>query len=194
MAKISPHEVGIWLWAVTGGLILIALISSIISIYNMLIMLKYNVSKAWSNIDVLLKQRLDELEKLVDVCKTYMKYEQETLQKVISLRSLISNAGGVGERLQAEGALAGALKTLFAVAENYPDLKADNNFAQLRQRISYLENEIADRREFYNESVNLYNIKIAQIPAVLLARPLGYQPSPLFEIPEAERENPKLAF
>ena len=182
------------IWAVTGGLILIALIGSIISIYNMLIMLKYNVAKAWSNIDVLLKQRLDELEKLVDVCKTYMKYEQETLQKVISLRSLISNAGGVGERLQAEGALAGALKTLFAVAENYPDLKADNNFAQLRQRISYLENEIADRREFYNESVNLYNIKIAQIPTVLIARPLGYQPSPLFEIPEAERENPKLAF
>jgi len=182
------------IWTVTGGLILIALIGSIISIYNMLIMLKYNVAKAWSNIDVLLKQRLDELEKLVDVCKTYMKYEQETLQKVISLRSLISNAGGINERLQAEGAVAGALKTLFAVAENYPDLKADNNFAQLRQRISYLENEIADRREFYNESVNLYNIKIAQIPTVLLARPMGYQPSPLFEIPAAERENPKLAF
>ena len=181
-------------WAVTGGLILIALVGSIISIYNMLIMLKNNVAKAWSNIDVLLKQRLDELEKLVDVCKTYMKYEQETLQKVISLRSLISNAGGMDERLQAEGAVAGALKTLFAVAENYPDLKADNNFAQLRQRISYLENEIADRREFYNESVNLYNIKIAQIPTVLLARPMGYQPSPLFEIPETERENPKLAF
>ena len=182
------------IWAVTGGLILIALIGSIISIYNMLIMIKNNVAKAWSNIDVLLKQRMDELEKLVDVCKTYMKYEQETLQKVISLRSVISNAGGIGERLQAEGALAGALKTLFAVAENYPDLKADNNFAQLRQRISYLENEISDRREFYNESVNLYNIKIAQIPAVLIARPLGYQPSLLFEIPEAERENPKLAF
>ncbi len=182
------------IWAVTGGLILIALIGSIISIYNMLIMLKYNVAKAWSNIDVLLKQRLDELEKLVDVCKTYMKYEQETLQKVISLRSLISNAGGINERLQAEGALAGALKTLFAVAENYPDLKADNNFAQLRQRISSLENEIADRREFYNESVNLYNIKIAQIPTVLIARPLGYQPALLFEILEAERENPKLAF
>ena len=182
------------IWAVTGGLILVAVIGSIISVYNMLIMLKNNVAKAWSNIDVLLKQRLDELEKLVDVCKTYMKYEQETLQKVISLRSLISNAGGINERLQAEGALAGALKTLFAVAENYPDLKADNNFAQLRQRISYLENEIADRREFYNESVNLYNIKIAQIPTVLIARPLGYQPSLLFEIPEAERENPKLAF
>ena len=126
------------IWAVTGGLILIALVGSIISIYNMLIMLKYNVAKAWSNIDVLLKQRLDELEKLVDVCKTYMKYEQETLQKVISLRSLSSNADGVNERIQAEGALAGALKTLFAVAENYPDLNADNNFAQLRQRISYL--------------------------------------------------------
>jgi len=194
MTQHSEVKMAKIIWAVTGGLILIALIGSIISIYNMLIMIKYNVAKAWSNIDVLLKQRMDELEKLVDVCKTYMKYEQETLQKVISLRSIISHAGGVGERLQAEGALAGALKTLFAVAENYPDLKADNNFAQLRQRISALENEIADRREFYNESVNLYNIKIAQIPAVLLARPLGYQPALLFEIPEAERENPKLAF
>lgn len=181
-------------WAVIGVLILIALAGGLVSIYNMLIMLKNNVAKAWSNIDVLLKQRLDELEKLVDVCKAYMKYEQETLQKVISLRSVISNADGMGERLQAEGALAGALKSLFAVAENYPELKADNNFSQLRQRISYLENEIVDRREFYNESVNLYNIKIAQIPTVLLARPLGYQPSPLFEIPEAEKANPKLAF
>jgi len=181
-------------WLVTGGLILIALIAWVVGIYNLLITLKNNVARAWSNIEVLLKQRFDELPKLVEVCKAYMKYEQETLEKVIRLRSVVSGAQGMGERIAAENNLAGALKSLFAVAENYPDLKADQNFAQLRQRISALENEIADRREFYNESVNIYNIKIAQIPEVFLAGPLGYQPQPLFNIPEAERESPVLTF
>ncbi len=181
------------IWIVFVLLVLIALAGGLISIYNLLVMMKNNIARAWSNIDVLLKQRLDELEKLVDVCKAYMKYERETLEKVISLRSIISGAKGLEERLEAEGALGGVLKTLFAVAEKYPELKADNNFASLRQRISYLENEIADRREFYNETVNLYNIKIAQIPVVLLARPLGYKPAPLFVIPEEERVSPKLA-
>ncbi|MFH0797438.1 MAG: LemA family protein [Candidatus Omnitrophota bacterium] len=181
-------------WLVTGGLLFIALLGGFVSIYNLLVMLKNNVSRAWSNIDVLLKQRFDELPKLVEVCKSYMEYERETLEKVISLRSIVAGAQGMNERFKAEGQLAGALKTLFAVAENYPQLKADQNFAQLRERISALENEISDRREFYNESVNIYNIKIAQIPTVLLARMLGYQAMPLFQISETEKESPELAF
>ena len=172
----------------------VGIILYFVALYNGLIRLSRNVDKSWANIDVLLKQRHDEIPKLLKVCEGYMKYERETLEKITAARTACIQAKTVGESSQAEGDLARSLKTLFAVAENYPDLKADNNFAQLRQRISYLENEIADRREFYNESVNLYNIKIAQIPTVLIARPLGYQPSPLFEIPEAERENPKLAF
>ncbi|OPZ92864.1 MAG: LemA family protein [candidate division TA06 bacterium ADurb.Bin417] len=180
------------IWWVMGALLLIVLLAGWIGLYNMFILLKNNVARAWSNIDVLLKQRYDELPKLVEVCRSYMEYEKETLERVIRLRSVIGGASGLEERLKAEGELAGALKTLFAVSENYPQLKANENFEQLRQRISGLENEIADRREFYNESANLYNIKIAQIPDVLVARMMGCKPIPLFETAPEQRESSPL--
>jgi LemA protein len=144
-----------------------------IVIYNGLVNLKHNVAKAWSNIDVLLKQRHDELPKLVQICRQYMLHERDTLERVISARQAVSAAraaadvGGLGA---AETALRRGLGTLFAVAEAYPDLKADKNFKHLQERISALENAIADRREYYNESVNRNNTRIEQFPDVIIAR------------------------
>ena len=155
-----------------------------ISIYNHLVRLKHNVSKAWSNIDVLLKQRHDEIPKLVETCKQYMQYEQDTLEKVMQARAQVSQAResrditGLGI---AEGALRMGLGQLFALAEDYPELRANDNFQHLQNRISTLENTIADRREFYNESVNINNIGIEQFPDIIVARLLGFGPRDLLE-------------
>ena len=149
----------------------------------------HNVAKAWANIDVLLKQRHDELPKLVETCKQYMKFEQETLQKVMEARSRVFAArevqdiAGLG---QAEGALRATLGHLFALAEAYPDLKTNQSFQQLQARISSLENAIADRREFYNESVNLNNIGIEEFPDVLVARFFNFKPFQLLEFEQSE--------
>ena len=156
----------------------------IISIYNHLVRLKHNVSKAWSNIDVLLKQRHDEIPKLVETCKQYMKFEQDTLEKVMQARSRVSEARqnqdvpGLGA---AEGALRMGLGQLFALAEDYPELRANENFQHLQARISSLENTIADRREFYNESVNINNIGIETFPDLIVARLFGFGGRDLLE-------------
>lgn len=175
------------------GLAAFALIFSLV-IYNGLVTLKNNVAKAWSNIDVLLKQRYDELPKLVAVCERYLAHEKETLENVTKARSMISQSQTQEESAQAENFLTGALKSLFAVTENYPELKADRSFAQLQNRISSLENEIADRREYYNDSVNIYNIGIEKLPDAIVARMLNYQPKKLWEINPAHREDVKIEF
>ncbi len=144
-----------------------------ITLYNNLVSLKHNVDKAWSNIDVLLKQRHDELPKLVETCKQYMHFEQETLAQVMHARSVVSTArerADIGALGVAETQLRSGLGSLFALAEAYPDLKANQNFQHLQTRISGLEDAIADRREFYNESVNTNNIRIEQFPDVIIAR------------------------
>jgi LemA protein len=150
----------------------------LISQYNGLVEVKNAVSKAWANIDVLLKQRHDELPKLIDTCKQYMQHEQATLEKVIAARAKVSNAresqdvAAVG---RAETGLRQGLGQLFALAESYPDLKANEQFVQLQTRISSLEDGIADRREFYNESVNINNVRIEQFPGVLVARMFNFK-------------------
>lgn len=177
------------MWAVIGVLAA-ALVIYAIQIYNRLVSLKHNVSKAWSNIDVLLKQRHDELPKLVEVCKQYMGYEQETLVKVMEARSQVAKAqagGDVGALGAAETQLRLGLGNLFAVAEAYPELKADATFQHLQQRISALESSIADRREYYNESVNLNNVRIEQFPDVIVARQFGFKPLDLLEFSEQEK-------
>lgn len=172
--------------------ILIVVIFYVIFIYNGLVSLKHNVSKAWSNIDVLLKQRHDELPKLVEVCKQYMEYEKDTLEKIVQARSAVMNArsaGNVGALGQAETELRVGLGNLFALAENYPELKANNSFQQLQARISQLENSIADRREVYNESVNLNNVRIEQFPDVVIARMFGFKGFDLLEFSEEEKKD-----
>ena len=167
----------------------------VIILYNNLVALKHNVSKAWANIDVLLKQRHDELPKLVETCKQYMQYEQETLEKVMNARRSVANAqqqGDIGALGQAEGALRLGLGGLFAVAEAYPDLKADETFQHLQARITGLENAIADRREFYNESVNNNNVRIEQFPDLVIARFFHFQAHDLLEFAEHELTDVKI--
>ena len=161
-----------------------------ISLYNGLVGLKHNVSLAWANIDVLLKQRHDELPKLVEVCKQYKQFEQATLQQVIAARSQVQAAReghDVAALGSAEGALRAGVGKIFAVAEAYPELKANASFMQLQARISQLESGIADRREFYNDAVNLNNVRIESFPDALIARQFGFGPHPLLEFSSEEK-------
>ncbi|MBL1321787.1 MAG: LemA family protein [Methylophaga sp.] len=161
----------------------------LVSIYNGLVSLKHAVSKAWANIDVLLKQRHDELPKLVETCKQYMEYEQETLEKVMQARTSVATAqqsGDIAALGKAEGAMRLGLGSLFAVAEAYPDLKANETFQHLQVRITGLENDIADRREFYNESVNNNNVRIEQFPDVIIARFFNFKSFELLEFAAEE--------
>jgi LemA protein len=173
---------------------LVWLIAYAVGVYNMLVRLSNNIDKAWSNIDVILKQRHDELPKLVEVCNSYMAHERETLEAVMKARNAYGAGRNINEKAQAENQIAGALGHLFAVAEQYPDLKANQQFLAIQQRISALESTIADRREFYNESVNVYNIAIEQIPAVWVAQQTGYRSRPLLTVASSDRTDPALAF
>jgi LemA protein len=161
------------------------------AIYNNLVRLKHAVAKAWSNIDVALKQRHDELPKLVAVCKEYMRHERETLEQVVRARGAVSSARERGDlrRLgSAETELRSGLGRLFALAEGYPELKADRGFQQLAGRISQLEDTIADRRELYNDSVNLQNVRLEQVPDTLIARLFGFRPAELLEFADARQD------
>lgn len=172
--------------------VIVVLVFFSIFIYNNLVTLKHSVSKSWSNIDVLLKQRHDELPKLVEVCKQYMQYEQETLEKITQARSAVMDArsgGDIKQLGQAESQLRMGLGHLFALAENYPELKANNSFQQLQRRITQLENGIADRREVYNEAVNLNNVRIEQFPDVIVARILNFKDFSLLEFTEEEKSD-----
>ncbi|MFT7413898.1 MAG: LemA protein [Methylophagaceae bacterium] len=184
--------------SVTGfifwGLLAVVIIY-LVAIYNGLVALKHNVSKAWANIDVLLKQRHDELPKLVETCKQYMKYEQETLEKVMKARTSVATAqqqGNIPALGQAEGALRMGLGSLFVVAEAYPELKADQTFQHLQARITGLENAIADRREFYNESANVNNVRIEQVPDVFIAGMFRFQAHSLLEFINEEKTDVNL--
>ncbi|MEW7979496.1 MAG: LemA family protein [Candidatus Sedimenticola endophacoides] len=171
---------------VLGGIA--ALVFYAIAIYNALVSLKHAVTKAWANIDVLLKQRHDELPKLVETCKQYMQYEQETLERVMQARGAVSAAqqrGDIGALGAAEGQLRLGLGNLFAVAEAYPELKANETFQHLQSRITGLENSIADRREFYNESVN-NNVRIEQFPDLIIARLFNFKAAELLEFSAEE--------
>ncbi len=171
------------------GLIVIVLLYGVI-VYNNLVRLKHNIAKAWANIDVMLKQRHDELPKLVEVCRQYKQFEESTLTRVIEARSRVSDARAkhdVPALGQAEGMLRFGLGQLFAVAEAYPELKANEHFMQLQTRITSLENGIADRREWFNESTNVHNIRIEQFPDLIIARLTGFTEKPLLEFATAEK-------
>ena len=161
-----------------------------IVIYNNLVRLKHNIAKAWANIDVLLKQRHDELPKLVEVCRQYKQFEESTLTRVIEARARVSDARAqhdVPALGAAEGLLRSGLGQIFAVAEAYPELRANEHFMQLQTRIPSLENGIADRREWYNESVNVHNVRIEQFPDLLIARVFGFSGQPLLEFASVEK-------
>ncbi|PYX36968.1 MAG: LemA family protein [Acidobacteria bacterium] len=165
----------------------IGLLSYVAMMYNGLVALKNDIDKAWANIDVILKQRHDEVSKLLDVCKGYMNYERDTLQKVVQARSMYQQAVTVDQKAQADQSTTTAVRGLFAVAEKYPALKANDNFMQLETRITALENQIADRREFYNDSVNTFNIRIQQFPDTFVASFMQVRPRAMFKVEETDK-------
>ena len=170
----------------------LALIVYLVGIYNGLVGLRENIKAAWANIDVLLKQRHDELPKLVDTCKRYMQFEQESLEKVMRARASVSQAstsGNVAAVGAAEQQLRAGVGRLFAVAENYPQLKSDETFKQLQGRIIALEESIADRRELYNDQVNLNNIRVKVFPDVIIAQKFGFLAAQLLEFSDEEKRD-----
>jgi len=175
--------------AIFAGIVVVALLYAVI-VYNGLVQLKHNVARAWANIDVLLKQRHDELPKLVEVCRQYSQFEQATLQRVTEARARVAQARenhDVPALGQAEGMLRLGLGQIFAVAEAYPELKANEHFMQLQTRITALENGIADRREWYNESVNVHNVRIEQFPDLVIARLFQFVMQPLLQFAAGEK-------
>jgi len=166
----------------------------VVILYNELVRLRNDNDRAWANIDVLLKQRHDEIPNLVETVKGYMQHEQQTLTAITQARAASMNAASIGQKAQADAMMTGALRGLFAVAENYPQLKANDNFLKLQARISELEERIADRREFFNDDVNTYNTRIGQIPEVFLASFMTLKPRSLFQVAEEDRKLVEVKF
>lgn len=181
-------------WLVVGAGLVVVLVYAI-TLYNQLVSVKHGVSRAWSNIDVLLRQRHEELPKLVEACRQYMQYEQATLERVISARNAVGQArdrSDIRSLGEAETALRSGLGQLFALAENYPQLQASSSFQHLQERISGLETGIADRRELYNAAVNINNVRIEQFPDVLIARLFNFREADLLRFTEAEKADVNL--
>ncbi len=168
-------------------LLIVGIISLAISIYNKLIMLNFNIEKAFANIDVLLKQRADEIPNLIKVVKEHAQYESELLEDLTDARTRFLASKQTNEKVELSNQMDAAIKSIFAVSENYPDLKASQSFVNLQSRVSEIEDMIADRREFFNESVNMYNIGISEFPNLILAKMLAYQQKSLLQISEQEK-------
>ncbi|MDP9955963.1 LemA protein [Epilithonimonas hungarica] len=176
------------------GLVVLGLLNVIVSTYNRLVMLKNNVEKSFVNIDVLLKQRADEIPNLIKVVKESMRFEESMLTKLTELRTNFLNANSAEKKVELSNQMQEQLKSIFAIAENYPDIKTNQNFQLLQGRVSQIEDAIADRREFYNESVTMYNIGIAEFPNLILAKMMLYGKKQLLQISEQEKKYDGIAF
>ena len=171
-------------WIILAIVVVIAIV--LIVIYNQLVTLRQRVQNAWSQIDVQLQRRFDLIPNLVETVKGYMTHEQETLTKVTDLRSSWANSKTVEEKANLEGELTNTLKTIMAVAENYPNLKADQSFNKLQTELSDTENKISYSRQFYNDTVTMYNTKLETFPSNLVAGMFGFKASTLFNVDNDE--------
>ena len=180
------------IWALVAVVVLVGIF--LIGMYNSLVQLRVRCDSAWSDIDVQLKRRHDLIPNLVETVKGYAAHEKGTFEDIAKFRSMAMQATGPADKAAAENQLTGALKSLFAVAENYPQLKANENFLKLQNRISELEERIADRREFFNDDVNTYNIRIAQIPDVFVASFMNLKPRPMFKVSDEDRRQVEVKF
>ena len=169
-------------------------IAYIVILFNGLVRLRNENDRAWANIDVLLKQRHDEIPNLIETVKGYMQHEQQTLAAVTLTRAASMNAASIGQKALADVKMASALRGFFAVAENYPQLKANENFLKLQSRISEIEERIADRREFFNDDVATYNTRIAQIPDVFIATFMELKPRQLFQVSDEDKKLVQVSF
>lgn len=179
-----------------AGIILMTLKFSIfaLSTYNGLVRLRNEILKAWANIDVMLKQRTDEIPPLVSIVKGYMRHESEVLTEVAKARSTLERVKSVGEKAAADKLVSDTLKKLYAVVEGYPEIKADKSFLKLQRRITGLENTIADRRELYNDAVTIYNTEIETLPERIIAKMAGFERMPLFKATKKGRKSVKVLF
>ena len=176
-------------------IIIVILIFWIISIYNGLIKSRQKVDNAWSQIDVQLQRRFDLIPNFVETVKGYMTHESETFEKITALRTSWANSTTVGEKAKLDGELSGALKTIMAVSENYPELKANQNFSELSEELRNTENKISFSRQFYNDSVTMYNTKLELFPSNLVAGMFNFQKRDLFAAESDEaRKNVKVDF
>ncbi|GAB4307477.1 MAG: LemA family protein [Methanobacteriaceae archaeon] len=176
------------------GIIIIILLAALVLMYNSLVGLRNRVKNAWSQIDVQLKRRTDLIPNLVETVKGYAAHEKGVFEEVTKARSNLMNAQTVKENEEANNMLTGALKSLFAVAENYPDLKASQNFQDLQMQLAETEDKIAYSRQFYNDTVLMYNNKVQMFPSNLIARIFNFTESEFFETAEAERSVPRVEF
>lgn len=177
------------------GIVLIVLVMWIISMYNGLVRLRNQVRNAWSQIDVQLKRRHDLIPNLVETAKGYMKHERETLEGITKARAQAMEAKSVGDTAKAEGQLQGALSKFYLVVENYPDLKANQNFLSLQEELTSTENKVGFSRQFYNDQVMQYNNRIESVPTNIVAGMFRFEKSEFFELESpAERAVPKVAF
>jgi LemA protein len=176
--------------SIAGLLILFA-----IGVFNRLITLKLRTNESWSQIDVQLKRRSDLVPNLVETVKGYATHEKSVFENVTKARAMMQGAGSdVGKNLEANNMMTSALKSLFAVVENYPELKANENFKMLQTELAGIEDRIAYARQFYNESTRMYNEYQLQFPANIFASMFGHKPGVFFEVAEAERQAPSVKF
>lgn len=176
--------------AVIAGLLILVVIGS----YNLLVSSRNRVKNGWHQIDVQLKRRIDLIPNLVETVKAYAAHEREVFEKIAEARNQAINAHGPGEAARADSQLTSTLKTLFALVENYPDLKANQNFMRLQEELTHTENKIAFARQFYNDVVLEYNNRVQMFPTNIIAALFRFQPAEFYEIPETEREVPKVSF
>ncbi len=173
------------------GIVIVVILGMTAIVYNTFVTMRNNTKKAWANIDVLLQNRYDLIGRLAEVVKGYMQYEKTVLLQVTDMRSLwdkVQNGDNIEDKINTSNQISNTLKTLFANIENYPELKADHEFMQLQKEMIVLENRIANRREFYNDTINQFNIKISVFPYLFLANALKYKPLPYFQAPDNAKQ------
>lgn len=182
-----------WFWIILGIILIIIIL--IITIYNNLVKAKQKVKNAWAQIDTQLKRRFDLIPNLVETVKKYMEHEEKTLAEIANAKNLFNNASKIEDKSNANDALTSGLKNVFALAEAYPELKANQNFALLQEELSKTEDKIAFSRQFYNDTVQMYNTLIMTFPSNLFAKMLGFAEEKFFEIDDkSEKENIKVSF
>ena len=180
-------------WIILGIVVVLAIV--LVSVYNNLVTLRQRVKNAWSQIDVQLQRRFDLIPNLVETAKGYMSHENDVLTKVAELRSAWAGATTVGEKAQLDNQLSGALKTIMAVSENYPDLKANQNFISLQEELANTEDKISFSRQFYNDTATMYNTKLEVVPSNIIASLFKFTPEELFKVDSDEaRKNVKVDF
>ncbi len=178
--------------ALVGIIVLVVIV--FVAYYNKFVKLKNSIDNAWSDIDVQLKRRYDLIPNIVETVKGYAKHEKETLENVVKARNMAMNATDIKQKAENENILTGALKSIFALAESYPDLKANQNFLSLQKTLTEIEDSLQMARRYYNAVVRDYNVLCEQFPSVIIANQFHFTKREFFEITEGERENVKVKF